>query len=46
TPSGKTVEAIAGLTPRFLRATRSATGRVAALDEVEKATATASTMSR
>ena len=45
-PSGRVVEATVWLTPRFFSATRMATGRTAALDEVEKATITASAISR
>ena len=45
-PIGRTVEAMAGCTPRLSRATRSATGSVAEDDEVEKATASASAIPR
>ena len=45
-PRGRAVETTAGLMPRFSSATRIATGRVAMLDEVEKATSMASVMPR
>ncbi len=45
-PSGRTVEATTGRTPSCVSATAMLTGRVAELDEVEKATSIASSILR